>query len=215
VQQISGPTNGWLIARSQAQGLIAPNGASVDLATITSSAEDQFIFAGIDTPSYWSIDSAGNNEGPNLGGYQFDKLNEPAGNWAWVTGEPWSYTRWNPGEPNNSGEAEDYLTFFGTGSARSGNWNDIGASTTPVGSSGSINYYVAESVPEPSLNIMLDSTNLAFSWPTNAQGFTLESSTNLLTGSWSAVTNGVVIMGTNYFVSFNPTQAQGFFRLKK
>ena len=70
-------------------------------------------------------------------------------------------------------------------------------------------------VPAPSLSIMRNNTNLVFSWLTNAQGFTLEFSTNLLTGSWSAVTNSAVIMGANYFVGFNPTQAQGFFRLKK
>ncbi len=149
VQQITGPTDGWLIARSQAQALVGPTGASVDLATISSSIENQFVFAGIDSPTYWKLDPAGGNEGPNLGGYQLDKLNEPAGDWAWVTGEPWSFTQWSSGEPNNSSGIEDYLTFYGLGPVRTSNWNDISSGTSPVGTSGSINFYVAESVPEP------------------------------------------------------------------
>jgi prepilin-type N-terminal cleavage/methylation domain-containing protein len=37
-----------------------------------------------------------------LGGYQTGN-DEPAGGWAWVTGEPWECTAWSPGEPNNHG----------------------------------------------------------------------------------------------------------------
>ena len=41
------------------------------------------------------------------------------GNFAWVTGEPVTYTNWNPGEPNNAGN-EDYAQFVG-----GGKWNDL------------------------------------------------------------------------------------------
>ena len=41
------------------------------------------------------------------------------GQWRWVTGEPYSYSSWNPGEPNNSGN-EDYVQFVG-----GGKWNDL------------------------------------------------------------------------------------------
>ena len=40
------------------------------------------------------------------------------GNWKWINGETWSYTNWNAGEPNNSGN-EDYLTL------EYGRWNDL------------------------------------------------------------------------------------------
>jgi hypothetical protein len=47
------------------------------------------------------------------------------GNWRWVTGEPWSFTLWAPGEPNNSGN-EDYVAF----TSQSGDqWNDISANS--------------------------------------------------------------------------------------
>ncbi len=123
--------------------MIAPDGRPADLATLTSAEENDFVFNGIDCPDYWAIDGAGNNEGPNLGGFQFDKNSEPAGDWAWATGETWSYTNWTPGEPNNFNGAEDALTFFAQGNARAATWNDIGINTGSV-----IHYYVAESTDE-------------------------------------------------------------------
>jgi hypothetical protein len=42
------------------------------------------------------------------------------GTWVWVTGEPTTYTNWDPGEPNNLGGIEDYA-HIGAG----GRWNDI------------------------------------------------------------------------------------------
>ena len=143
VQAISGSEYSWPLARAQARALIAPNGRSVDLATLTSAEENAFVFAGIDCPDYWAIDGAGNNEGPNLGGFQRDKNSEAAGSWAWVTGEPWVYTNWSSGEPNNSSGIEDFLTFFAVGNARSPLWNDISSGTGSV-----VKYYVAESVDE-------------------------------------------------------------------
>lgn len=156
VQQIA-PVDGqggWAIARNQATGLSAP-GAAATLATIDSAAVDAFVFAGIDNAAFWTLDTAGNNEGPYLGGYQTSTDNEPGGNWAWVNGDAWSYTQWNPGEPNNYGGNENILQLFATGNNRSGNWNDGGGSGA-YGIAGLPSYYIAESkfvaasgVPEP------------------------------------------------------------------
>ena len=41
------------------------------------------------------------------------------GQWRWVTGEPYSWSYWNSGEPNNAGN-EDYIQFVG-----GGRWNDL------------------------------------------------------------------------------------------
>lgn len=71
------------------------------LVTVTSAAENSFIF-GL-WPSGW------------IG--LTDEVNE--GVWRWVTGETYSYTSWNPGEPNNAGN-EDYVQFVG-----GGKWNDL------------------------------------------------------------------------------------------
>jgi hypothetical protein len=49
------------------------------------------------------------------------------GVWTWVTGEPWDYTNWYPGEPNAAYENEDYLLCqYATGGA----WNDAGTPQT-------------------------------------------------------------------------------------
>lgn len=41
------------------------------------------------------------------------------GTWTWITGETWSYTNWNYGEPNNA-DNEESLEILSTGK-----WNDI------------------------------------------------------------------------------------------
>jgi hypothetical protein len=52
-----------------------------------------------DHPTAWVDDFGGNAQGPWLGGYQpIDaQIAQP---WAWVTGEPWTWAGWAPGEPN-------------------------------------------------------------------------------------------------------------------
>ena len=71
------------------------------LVTVTTSAENTFIF------NLWPSGWIGLT----------DEVTE--GVWRWVTGEAYSYTSWNPGEPNNAGN-EDYVQFVG-----GGKWNDL------------------------------------------------------------------------------------------
>jgi hypothetical protein len=69
--------------------------------------------------------------------------------------------------------------------------------------------------PVPTLNLTLTSTNCSFFWPTNVPGYSLQSSTNLLAGSWSDVTNQAVMVGTDFSVTLSATPVTWFFRLKK
>ena len=89
------------------------------LATATSAAENTFI------NTLYPASAA-----PWMGGYQ-DKAApnyvEPAGAWRWVTGETWSYTNWNTGQPDNGSNAEHYLQGNYSSSKK---WNDFTGSST-------------------------------------------------------------------------------------
>jgi len=76
------------------------------LATITSKEENDFIFAQFGGASI-QLWLGGTDEGHE-------------GVWTWVNGEPWSYSNWNIGEPNNyQGVNEIYLNMEPNGA-----WND-------------------------------------------------------------------------------------------
>ncbi len=110
------------------------------LATITSEEENNFVFS-LTTPEPY---------GPWLGGYQTDKLNEPAGHWAWVTGEPFSYTAWVqrvPNQPDNWNDNEDYLHYTSI-AGPAPVWNDIRIDGEDLITSYIVEYNVSP-VPEP------------------------------------------------------------------
>lgn len=126
---------------------VAAENTGAYLATITSQAENNFVFSLVkDRPEFW--ESIGPYvAGPWLGGYQ-DRNDpyyaEPSGGWKWVSGETWSYTSWMQGNP--SGSTQDYLHFCGYGSILP-TWDDM----EDVSAEGNHGYIVElEPVPEPS-----------------------------------------------------------------
>jgi hypothetical protein len=103
------------------------------LAAINSQAEQDFLVSTFVVPStpggdrqpFW-IGLTDVNHSPIIGG---------AGqNFQWTTGEPFTYSNWNPGEPNNNTGNEWYVAFnfhYGVNQSNTpGTWND----TTDVGS---------------------------------------------------------------------------------
>ena len=92
------------------------------LVTITSQAEDEFVFRLIDDAKYWYPGL--NLRGPWIGAYQPEGAPEPDGNCRWVTGEPFEYTSWDVGQPNNSSGLEHYAAF-GNQPRRVLTWNDL------------------------------------------------------------------------------------------
>jgi len=93
------------------------------LATITSPAENAFVFSLVDATPFWT---GFNGSGPAFGGFQPDGSVEPVGGWQWVSGEAWIYSNWLPGQPDNypGGPPEDRLHFWG-GGPRAATWNDV------------------------------------------------------------------------------------------
>jgi formylglycine-generating enzyme required for sulfatase activity len=67
--------------------------------------------------------SVAGNQSLWIGAYQGAAKVEPAGGWLWVTGEPWGFTAWGPGEPNNFG-GEDYAHMLYTPKVSGMTWND-------------------------------------------------------------------------------------------
>jgi hypothetical protein len=73
-----------------------------------------------------------------LGGYQdrtSASYSEPGGGWRWVTGEPWEFSSWEGGEPNNGGHpderGEHYLQWWRYhGWVFNARWNDAGNDMT-------------------------------------------------------------------------------------
>ena len=103
------------------------------LATITSAAENDFVFSLIDRASMWS--SSGTSRfGPWIGGVQSPGSPEPAGGWGWITGEAFGYSNWYPGEPNNGNGNQDRIYFLTASPLERGaTWGDKSASDTLPG----------------------------------------------------------------------------------
>ncbi len=102
----------WIDADTAAQGYTY-NGSQGHLVTFADQAEVDWVVANMGASRPW-IGLFHDTTSPNY--------SEPAGGWAWVTGEPTNYLNWATGEPNNisgSGGPEDYAEMFATGF-----WND-------------------------------------------------------------------------------------------
>jgi TolB-like protein len=119
----------WDDAKKEAEALTY-KGLKGHLATFTSNNEKRFVFG--------NMGRANNLQGYWIGGFQPDRSPEPRGNWKWVTGEPWKYSNWENGEPNNKNLNENALQL----NAPDGKWNDVPRETTGMG-------FILEFSPEP------------------------------------------------------------------
>jgi hypothetical protein len=99
----------WALAQSNA----VADGAH--LATLTSAAENQWVYSLSVAKNAWV-----GRRGPLLGGFK-----APDNTFRWVTGEPWTFASWLPGEPS-SGLWEPYLHYMGPQFTEqsSATWND-------------------------------------------------------------------------------------------
>ena len=134
----------WTDAKVLAEAKVF-NGNHGYLATITSPGETNFM------ASHWP-ERGGSDQNGWLGGWQ-DKsapfYSEPAGAWRWVTGEPFVYTNWFPGQPDNSG-GQEYMR-----SNVNWQWDDF--PDNPINPSVQYisGYFVEYNVPEPGAMMLI------------------------------------------------------------
>ena len=121
---------------------------------------------------------------------------------------------------NTDGSGYTILHQFG---ATAGDGADPGASLTLVGSTlygttagggtNSVGTVFALGLPAPpSMGITTVANQIVISWPTNATGYALQSIASL-SGSWSNVTSGITIVGTNHVFTNIVNGNAAFFRL--
>ena len=94
------------------------------LATITSQAENDFVFSLVDSSVFWYQRTDRRMAGPWLGGTQDFGSHEPDSGWHWVTDETMNYLNWSPGEPDNQGGNENALHFGESAFVRVPTWDD-------------------------------------------------------------------------------------------
>ena len=133
----------------------AANALGGYLATTTSVAENDFVFSLADDPAYDVI--APTNPlraiGPWLGAYRTGPL---ASDFAWVTGESFTFTDWANAEPSNTGGDENNIDYIGKCSSTpcsiAPTWNDYSSTTPFYGGQLPVGYVVefnTDPVPEP------------------------------------------------------------------
>ncbi len=157
-----GGNNHWYEALAESGGIswadanTTANAAGGYLATITTTAENNFVFSLMGNADYWVHSPAGSYLGPWFGGLK------NISDWQWVTNEPFTFTNWSPGEPNNAAPYEDRLMFLSYSPQPTALWNDYSDSTAvqygfPIGY---IVEYNTAPVPIPG-SIWLLGTSLA------------------------------------------------------
>ena len=108
------------------------------------------------------------------------------------------------------------------GSVVAWGYNEFGQTTVAAGLNGvtaiAAGFYHTVALlgtAAPSLILRSSGNELILSWPTNAIGFTLESTLQLTPPAWVAVTNPPVLLGAQWTVTNTFSASQRYYRLRK
>jgi uncharacterized membrane protein YczE len=110
------------------------------------------------------------------------------------------------------------------GQLTSGSWTQITSGIVLSGNS----FYKTNSVaglsgfyrlhlgqPGFSLQAALVGGQLVLSWPAAASNYVLEAKGQLTAGSWTQITNGIVLLGNSFYKTNSVAGLSGFYRLRK
>ncbi len=169
-QYIEAPDISWNDARSAATSMVLNGCGRGHLVTTTSQSENDFVKEIINQALIERV---------WLGLYQPDPMSLPAEDWEWVTGEPFVYTNWAPGEPNDEGSLADFGAMWGpAGIGPLGTWGDKSGS-------GSMDGYLAEWDCEEVVRVHEFPTAVAGSG--NSTEITLTQSSSMLLETFATV----------------------------
>ncbi len=129
----------------------------------------------------------------------------------WVNPDPATFGAANPPTPsvaNANGKADSNVDRFSWRGITTGQQHDV--DELRLGFT-----WAAVTPPTPvALAIKGSGTNSVVSWPTNAIGWNLVGTTNLVGGVWTTNTP-IVVQGANNTFTTNDVAGQQFFRLKR
>lgn len=180
------------------------------LCTIANSNENAFAASLVDITYYSDVSINHDILGPWLGGFRHANQS----NWQWLTGEPFSYLNWYPGQPDGYGGSEQRLQFYHYATVGS-TWGDhpgdpITGYSLPRG-------YIVEYNQPPVMTATRSNEVTTVSWPLAFTGWVLETAPELPGGSntWSAVsTSQVYSNATSLFINVTNPVNRAFFRLR-
>ena len=178
------------------------------LCTVTNDGENTFVASLVDSSYYSGVSVNNDILGPWLGGFRHAN----SGTWQWVTGEPFNYFNWYPGQPDGFGGSEQRLQYYARATVGS-TWGDhpgspISGYSLPRGFIVEYNY--------SKLDISSSNHVSTVSWSQVTNTWVLEKCTNLSAApvTWTPLsTNQSASLTRNFYAETNQ-QGAAFFRLR-
>lgn len=176
------------------------------LCTITNASENTFVASLVDVSYYSDVSINSDILGPWLGGFRHANESQ----WQWVTGEPFTYTDWYPGQPDGYGGTEQRLQFYARATTGS-TWGDHPG--TPITGYSLPRGYIVE-YDHPPLFTTLSNQVLTISWPQTTNNWVLETTPTLSHPQWTTASVPFQTNASGLFINVTNPVGTAFFRLR-
>lgn len=177
------------------------------LCTITNAAENNFVASLVDASYYSDVSINNDILGPWLGGFR----NANESQWQWVTGEPFNYTDWYPGQPDGYGGSDQKVQYYARATIGS-TWGDHPGNPIP-GYSLPRGYIIEFN--QPPLSATLSNQVVTVSGPQLPVGWNLETTPSLSNPAWTIIpSTQLQLTATGFFLNVTNPVGMAFFRLR-